>query len=334
VQAFERAFAERLGLPNFTMLNSGSNSLHVAVHSLDLPADSEVILPAFTWVGCANAIRLCGCRPVFCDVELETQNVSARTIEPHLGADTRAIMVVHYAGLPVEMPSILAFGLPVVEDAAHAVDSRSSSVSCGASGAVGIYSFDAVKNLASPDGGGLTARDPALAERARRLRYCGTGKSGFEASQQRGRWWEYEVHEAFPRYIPNDVSAGIALGQLSKLDRLQARRREIWHTYQRELASVGWLCMPPDAPSQDRHSYFTYLVRVLDNRRDTLAAKLRANGIYTTLRYYPIHLTPYYRTGARLPNSERLAKEGLNLPLHPRLTDDEVDRVIRLVKSL
>lgn len=122
--AFEASFAKRLGLPDLALVDSGSNSLYLAVKLLGLPAGAEVILPSLTWISCAHAVLLAGCIPVFCDVDLDTQNVSVRTIEPCLTRRTGAIMVVHYAGKPVDMDGVLGLGHPVIEDAAHAVDSR------------------------------------------------------------------------------------------------------------------------------------------------------------------------------------------------------------------
>lgn len=333
VRQFETEFTKRLKLTDLAMIDSGSNSLHVAIKLLNLPAGSEVILPSFTWISCGHAVVLNGCIPVFCDVDFETQNVTAETIAPHITKNTRAIMVVHYAGKPVRMQPILELGFPVIEDAAHAVDSKLGEQYCGSIGSVGIYSFDAVKNLASPDGGGVTARDPALVARARTLRYCGIGKSGFEASASKDRWWEYNVTDFFPRFLPNDISAAVALAQLRRLDELQASRKKIWSLYQKEFAGIGWLKRPIDAASDEQHSYFTYCVRLPGGLRDRFAKYLYDKGIYTTLRYHPLHMNPIYRSNARLPNSERLNDEALSLPIHPRLTEMDLHRILEAVRG-
>ncbi|MSP53882.1 MAG: hypothetical protein EXR81_06520, partial [Gammaproteobacteria bacterium] len=120
--------------------------------------------------------------------------------------------------------------------------------------------------------------------------------------------------------------------QLDRIDALQARRREIWETYQRELAQVPELITPPDAPEGDRHSYFTYCIRV--PRRDELAHYLLSNQIYTTLRYHPLHLNPLYgQTDVRLPNCEQLNKDALSIPIHPRMSDDDVAKVIEKIRE-
>jgi aminotransferase len=331
VREFEAAFAERLGA-EFAMTDSGSNALQLALAVLELPP-GEIVLPTFTWIACAHAVVLTGHRPVFADVDLATANLDAASVEPALTERTRAIMVVHYAGKPADVEGIASFGLPVVEDAAHAVDSALDGRRCGTFGDAAVFSFDSVKNIATPDGGGVTSPKPDLVARVRHLRYCGIGGSGFDRSSRGRRWWESERVDVFPRAIPNDVSASVGLVQLRKLPENQARRREIWARYQTELADLAWLALPPDPTPRERHSYFTYLVRILDGRRDALAHHLLDLGVYTTLRYQPLHLVLPEGRGLELPNAEALNEAGLNLPLHPRLTDAEVDRVVAAVRA-
>ena len=335
VSEFEEKFAARLGLKNFAMVDSGSNALFMAVSLLNLPKGSDVIVPAFTWVSCAQAVILAGHRPVFCDVELDTLNVSRRTVEASLTDNTRAIMIVHFAGKPVDMDPIMDLGLPVVEDAAHAVDSFYYGKPCGGIGDVGIYSFDAVKNLTTGEGGGIATRDASLIERAKVLRYCGIGKSGFEAASSsangKSRWWEYNIQEPFIKMLPTNIAAAIGLAQLEKIDDLQAYRKQIWGVYQEEFKDVSWITRPPEPEEHEQHSYFTYVIRV--PRRDDLARHLFDAGIYTTLRYHPLHLNPLYESKAHLPNSEVLNEDSLSIPLHPNLTLDQVTYIVDTIKG-
>ena len=335
VSMFEERFAGRLGLENFAMVDSGSNALYMAVTLLDLPPGSDVIVPAFTWVSCAQAVILAGHNPVFCDVELDTLNVNRETVERAMTDNTKAIMVVHFAGKPVDMNPILELGLPVIEDAAHAVDSYYHGKPCGGIGDVGIYSFDAVKNLTTGEGGGITARRVELIDRARILRYCGIGKSGFEAAAasagDKTRWWEYNIQEPFIKMLPTNIAAAIGLAQLDKIDELQAFRKKVWDIYQKEFNDVDWITRPPEAEPHEKHSYFTYVVRVPD--RDKLAKYLFDAEIYTTLRYHPLHLNPLYKSAAKLPNSEVLNDDSLSLPLHPNLTMEQVEYIVDKVKK-
>jgi len=334
VKCFEALLAKRLGVPDVALVDSGSNALLLAMHLLNLAPESEVILPSLTWVACAHAVSLAGCRPVFCDVDGESCNVTARLIEPHLSGRTAAILVVHYAGLPVDLDPVLTLGYPVIEDAAHAIDSKIGDRYCGTLGALGVFSFDPIKNLATCDAGAIVG--PAeLVKHAKEIRYCGIKKSGLEAAvtDKVSRWWEHDIVMAFPRVIPNDIAAAIGIAQLGRLSQLQERRRQIWQAYQKGFSSVDWVKRPLNAPENCTHSYFTYLIRVPAGVRDRLAHFLYDAGVYTTLRYHPLHKTGLYRTEYQLPNTEAIAAEGLNIPLHPRLTDADVEKVIGLIKK-
>lgn len=336
VDNFEQKYSEKYNLPSFAMVDSGSNALFMAVKLLNLPAGSEIVLPSFTWVSCAQAVLMAGCVPVFCDVDIATMNVRREDIEPKITAKTAAIMVVHYAGLAVDMDPIIDLGYPVIEDAAHAIDSTYKGKPCGAIGTVGIYSFDAVKNLTVGEGGGITSQNPALIERAKVMRYCGIGKSGFDAAMSgasaKSRWWEYNIKEAFIKMLPTNLAAGIGIAQLDRIDTLQGRRKEIWDTYQTEFKNHPSVVIPQEAVDGDRHSYFTYCIRV--PKRDELAHYLLSQQIYTTLRYHPLHLNPLYKQlDVKLQNTEQLNNDALSIPIHPRLTDDDVARVITSIKN-
>ena len=333
VKEFEKSFSKRLNLNNFLMVDSGSNALYLACKMLDLPLNSEIILPSFTWVSCAQAVLLSGHKPVFCDVDYDTMNVTSETIKPHINEKTGAIMVVHYAGLSVDMEPILKLGFPIIEDAAHAVDSYYNGVACGAMGNIGIYSFDSVKNLAAGEAGGITFKNPADSDKAKILRYCGIGKSGFEASTHgKKRWWEYNIMSYFIKMNPSDISAGIGLAQLSKLDEMQKYREKIWNIYQKDFKDFKWVKTPIYAREGDKHSYFTYVIRV--ERRDELAHYLFSKGIYTTLRYHPLHMNPIYgQMNVSLKNSEKLNETALSIPLHPSLSLEEVSYIVETIKS-
>lgn len=333
VKSFESKLSQRLKLPGLLMLDSGSNALYMAVRLLELPPNSEVIVPSYTWVSCAQAVLLAGHKPVFCDVELDSMNVSLDTVKAQITDKTAAIMVVHYAGLPVEIDDIMALGYPVIEDAAHAIDSYSKGRACGGIGDVGIYSFDAVKNLAVGEGGGITASNERMLEKARSLRYCGIEKSGFDASVNgKSRWWEYQISDAFIKMNPSDISAGIGLGQLERLDELQHTRKEIWNFYQSVFEGIDEVTTPIEAEPGDKHSYFTYSIRV--KSRDQLAEYLMKNDIYSTLRYHPLHLNEIYKqTDKSLPACEQLNKEALSIPLHPSMTMEDASTVVEFVQK-
>jgi dTDP-4-amino-4,6-dideoxygalactose transaminase len=336
VEEFEKRYKEKFNLSSFAMVDSGSNALFMAVTLLELPPGSEIILPSFTWVSCAQAIIMAGHRPVFCDNDYRTMNVRAEDITSKITTKTGAIMVVHYAGLAVDMDPILKLGFPVIEDVAHGVNSTYKGKPCGSIGDVGIFSYDAVKNLTVGEGGGITARDPKRIERAKIMRYCGIGKSGFDSAVKTAgnkvRWWEYNIQEPFIKMLPTNISASIGLAQLDRIDALQERRKKIWQRYQLAFASEPQILTPVDAINGDRHSYFTYCICV--PRRDELAYYLLDKQIYTTLRYHPLHLNPLYdQNSLRLKNCERLNNEALSIPIHPRMSEVDVEKVIDCIKK-
>jgi aminotransferase len=299
--------------------------------------------------------------PIFVDVDPVTGNIDPALVAAasadlrHGGARARrhlppllrdgppgelkALLPIYVYGQPPDMDPLLAtareYGLPVIEDAAHAVDSYYYNRPCGGIGDVGIYSFDAVKNLTTGEGGGITARDGDKIDRAKVLRYCGIGKSGFEAAAagvgEKNRWWEYNIQEPFIKMLPTNIAAAIGLAQLNKIDDLQAYRKKIWDIYQNEFAGIDWIVRPPDPKEHEKHSYFTYVVRV--PQRDKLARFLFDAGIYTTLRYHPLHLNKLYKSNAKLPNSELLNEDSLSIPLHPNLSMENVEFIVDKIKN-
>jgi dTDP-4-amino-4,6-dideoxygalactose transaminase len=332
---FERKIAQRVGAQDFVFLNSGSNALQMALKLMELPEGSEVVLPTFTWIACANAVQLNRLVPVFCDIDPATCNMLPEHVEAKITPRTSAIMVVHYGGKPVDMDGIQSFGLPVLEDAAHAIDSKYKGKSCGTIGDTGIFSFDAVKNLTTTEGGGVLAQDPERLVRARRLRYCGIAKSGFQSSATKARWWEVDITDSFPKMLPTDVNAAVGLVQLERLDDFQRCRRELWDRYQATLQNADWATSwldTPEGPAPDeRHSYFCYLIRLRAGSRDALAHFLYERGVYTSLRFHPLHLYPIYGRREQLPNAEHLSEWALNLPIHHRMTEADVDKVLGLL---
>jgi aminotransferase len=335
VEEFEELFKKSRGVDNFILVDSGSNALFMALHLLDLPKGSEVILPSFTWVSCAQAVLMAGCRPVFCDVDLFSHNVTVDTISEKITENTSAIMVVHYAGKPVDLEPIKTLGLPIIEDAAHAVDSYYRGKLCGSLADVGIFSFDAVKNITTIEGGGIITKNVEMLERAKRLRYCGIGKSGFEAAasgaSEKSRWWEYNISEPFIKMLPTNVGAAVGIEQLKKIDELQSSRKWVWDYYQENLQE-DWIINPVEPLPDEKHSYFTYVISVSCDR-DGLAKYLLDNQIYTTLRYHPLHMNTLYQSVDKLPNTEKLNQQALSIPIHPNLTREQVVYIVEKIKE-
>ncbi|MBF0298286.1 MAG: DegT/DnrJ/EryC1/StrS family aminotransferase [Oligoflexia bacterium] len=333
---FEKQISDKIN-SNFVFLNSGSNSLIMALRLLNLPEGSEVILPSFTWIACANAVLLNKLVPRFCDVEKNSCNMRPQDVAAKITKKTSAIMVVHYAGKPVDMDGMKQFGLPIVEDAAHSIDSFYKGKHLGTIGEVGIFSFDAVKNITTGEGGGIISNNQEHINLAKKLRYCGISKSGFQSSSDKNRWWEYEITDSFPKMLNTDIAASIGLVQLKKLPSFQEHRRKLWKIYsdilQKEEWANNWLLIPPGEDKDEQHSFFTYCLKLRFGHRDNLARFLFNNGVYSSLRFHPLHMNPIYRSEDKLENSEWLNEVGLNIPLHHRLTEEDVYKIIDLLKD-
>jgi aminotransferase len=325
---FEKMMSNKIG-NSFIALDSGSNALYMAVTALNLPKNSDVIVPALTWVSCANAVILAGHRPVFADVDYNNINVTNETLDKVKTRRTKAAMVVHYGGLPV----IAGIDVPVIGDCAHAVDTYILNTHIAKFNDINIFSFDSIKNIACGELGGISSDNEDYSKCFKQLRYCGLIKSGLQASTDKERWWEYELTIPYPKMLPSDLSCAVGIAQLNKLDKLQRRRKDIWGVYQEQLKEINWLITPPEFSDCVRHSYFTYFIKVINGKRDQLARYLLDNGIYTTVRYEPLHLYKQFgQVRKHLPVAELLNEQLLNLPLHPNLSDKDLNFIIDKIK--
>lgn len=341
--AFEREFAEHLGVAgNVLLTDCCTSAIYIGLRALGIGPGDEVIIPTIHFVAAANAVIDLGALPVFADVNTRTLNLLPEEISRLKTRNTAAVFVLHYGGHPAPLREIAdaahnAVGLSpaIIEDAANAVSSTYDGAACGTWGDAGMWSFDAMKELVMIDGGALWLRDDGLATRAQSLRYLGMlpkQTSGIEAQKAgAGQWWEYDLGTTAGRHINNDVHAAIGRVQLRRLPGFIATRRQVWDTYQAELADVGDLDLPPEPLPGCTSSYYLYWVQTA--RRDELAAHLATRGIYTTFRYYPLHQVRYYGSDARLPNAERAAERTLCLPLHQNLGGNGLARVIGAVKE-
>lgn len=341
-RAFEAAFAEHLGVApeSLVFVNSGTAGLFAATALLDLGPGDEVVLPSISFVAAGNAIRAVGATPVFCEVDPATLNPTAEHVAARFTPRTKAVVLLHYGGYPGAVAEIAglcrARGIALIEDAACAVASRVDGKAVGTFGDLAMWSFDAMKVLVTGDGGMLYVRDPERARRARALVYHGLERSsGFQSAKVSHRWWELDVREYGGRQIGNDLTAAIGLVQLRRLPEFLAARRAVVEFYDRELAGVPGLLLPPPLPAGHTTSYYFYWVRMAAEVRDAVAADLLAAGVYTTFRYPPLHRIPAYGPAPELPATDAAANQTLCLPLHQGLDEDDLRTVVsELRKSL
>lgn len=335
--ALECELAAHLKVDRILLTNCCTSALYVGLRALGLPEGSEVIVPTVNFIACASVLIELGLKPVFADVHLHTLNILPSEIIRLRTPRTSAVLLLHYGGHPCDMENIwpVSEGLYIVEDAANAVASVYKGVACGTLGDMGVWSFDAMKELVMADGRALWLKNEKALEKAECLRYLGLAsksKSGMDSlGEQQKRWWEYSVEAASGRFISNDVAAAMGRVQLKKLPDFISRRKEIWDYYQQELDGVGDLVLPPEPLQGCTTSYYFYWLQTA--LRDKLAQYLVSHDIYVTYRYFPLHLVRFFRSYAELPHAEFISEHTLNIPLHQNLTDAQVEHIIDAIKE-
>jgi aminotransferase len=336
---FERRFAEHLNVDNALVrsISCCTEGLFQSIALIGAEPGDEVILPSISYVGAANAIAAAGARPIFCDVDPRTLNATAEGIAAGVTSRTRAVLILHYGGLPCEMDAICSLvedrRLALIEDSACSVASTYRGRACGTFGDIGLWSFDSVKILSTGDGGMIYCRDPRMAEQAERQLYLGlTTASGFANTAPR-RWWEFDVTYPGRRALMNDITSAIGLAQLTKLPGFIDRRRQIHAFYDDALGGLGWLRTPPPPPEHADSSYYMYWVQTPPDIRDRLAMHLRTQGIYSTFRYLPLHRLRFYGTPDALPCAETAADTTLCIPIHQAMSDDDTHRVVDAIRT-
>jgi len=330
-----------LGVPRVLLTTSCTHALEMAALLLDVRPGDEVVLPSFTFVSTANAFVLRGARPVFIDVRPDTFNLDETKLENLITARTKAIVVVHYAGVGCEMDAILKIagkhGVPVVEDNAHGLLGRYRGKSLGTFGALATQSFHETKNITCGEGGALVVNHPRYLDRAEIIREKGTDRHRFF----KGQVDKYTWVDIGSSYLPSEIQAAFLYAQLEVRDEIQVRRRGIWEYYAEHLRdwsdSAG--VRLPVVPAHCEQSYHMfYLVAPSLTRRQALIQHLAQQGINSVFHYQPLHLSGMgrqygYRTGD-FPVTERAGDCLLRLPFHNALTSGELERVVAAVASV
>lgn len=335
VEALERELAARTGAREAVAVSSGTAALYLALFVAGVGPGDEVVLPSFTFVATANVVRLLGATPVFVDIDPRTYNLDLAGTAAAITPRTRAILPVHQVGLPFDRDAASAIarraGVAMVEDAACAIGASWRGRPIGADGVV-CFSFHPRKVVTSGEGGAIVLSDRRKAERLRWLRSHGLAPRGVAGQPPR-----LECVEPGFNFRLADVNAALALGQLRRLQDLVAERRRLAGRYETGLSGIRGLVLPW-CPEGAEPTYQTYLVRVTGEARlgrDELLAALTAEGIGARIGVSAIHLQPAYRgIRARLPHTERAARETLALPLYPGLRTRDQNRVVEAVRRL
>lgn len=345
VQAFQRELAAYVGAPHAVAVNSATAGLHLVLAALGIGPGDEVITTPMTFCATAEVVEYQRATPVFVDIEADTHNLDPAKLEAAITPRTKALIPVHFAGHPCAMEEILSlarrYRLFVLEDAAHAIGARYRERMVGSLGDATVFSFYATKNLTTAEGGMITCRDAALAERLAMLSLHGIDRDAWKRYSAEGSWY-YEVRYLGYKYNMTDIAAALGLRQLEKLERFTARRRQIAARYDAAFASlpeVTPLCARPDVTSA-AHLYVIKLAleRLTIDRAGFIEA-LREAGIGASVHFIPLHFHPYYRekygyAAGAFPVAEDVYWRSLSLPLYPRLRDEDIERVIATVTRL
>ncbi len=337
----QRILEESLGVVKAFLTTSCTHALEMAALLLDIRSGDEVIAPDFTFVSSVNAFVLRGARPVFADIRPDTLNLDEAGLEGRITPKTRAIVVVHYAGVGCEMDTIMAIasrhGIPVIEDNAHGLWGLYRGRSLGSFGCLATQSFHETKSFSCGEGGALLINDPQYIERADILREKGTNRSGFF----RGEVDKYTWVDVGSSYLPSDILAAVLYAQLRARDNIQRERRTIWESYKAGLeqwASEHGVSLPL-VPEHCEQSYpMFYMLMPTLELRQRMIAHLRQREIVSVFHYLPLHLSPMgMRLGGKTgdcPVSESVSERLLRLPFYNLLGSNEQARVIEAISDL
>jgi len=317
--------------PAALLTSSGSHALEMASLLLELGAGDEVILPSFTFSSAANAIALSGARIVFVDIDPTTGNVDPEKVARHITPRTRAISVMHYGGVGVDLDSILSFGLPVIEDNAHGLGATYRGKELGTFGALAIQSFHDTKNIHSGEGGAILMNDDSMVARAEMIREKGTDRSRF----LRGQVDKYTWADIGSSYLPSELNAAVLDSQLDEFASIQMLRHRVWDAYARELPpwaeqnGVDLMSVPGD---RAHPAHVFYMLMHSHSEQSRVIAHLRSLGIVAVFHYVPLDSSPAGLRYGSAPEpcvvSADFSSRLVRLPLWAGMSDMDIERVI------
>jgi len=345
VAAFEKAFAVRHEVKHAVAVTSATTGLHLALAALGIGPGDEVIVPAFTWVATANVVLYCGATPVFADVDRITYNIDPKDMARRVTPRTKAVIPVHLFGLCADMAAlrnVLRPDIKIVEDAACAAGASWQGQSAGTLGDLGVFSFHPRKSITTGEGGMVTTNDDGLADRVRKLRNHGASVSEEERHHGPRPYLLPEFELLGFNYRMTDLQGAVGLVQLKKLDRFIDERADLAARYRKELAGVTWLRLPEEPP-QGRHAWQAFVAYVdpdtAPRSRNEIMETLQQQGISTRPGTHAVHMLKYYRQRFGLqpddfPGARDCDRNTMAIPLHNRMTDDDVSYIVQALSRL
>jgi len=347
---FEKRLSEYLHVEHVIAVNSGTAALHLALAAKGIESGDQFIAPTYTFVASVEVGEYLGAEPILIDSDPDTFNLDLHQIEGILSKDKsqkiKAIIPVHFGGQAVDMKRVneLAekYGLFVLEDAAHAVETVSNTGKVGNTKHAAAFSFYANKNITTGgEGGALSTNDKQLAEKVRKLSLHGMSKDGWERFEIGGKW-AYDVSELGYKYNMTDIAASFGLEQLTHIDDWHKRRLEKVKQYNKGISDIEGLILPKHM-NGDVHAWHLYVIRVVPKMwsisRNELIDKINGEGIGTSVHYIPVHMHSYYekKYGFKpddFPVAKKLSETVITLPLYPNLTNEQIQYVISTLKEI
>ena len=332
-------FEHKYGFKKVLLTTSCTDALEMAAILIDTKPGDEIIVPSYTFVSTANAFVLRGAKIVFVDSTSLNPNIDTSQIESLITDRTKAIVVVHYAGIACDMDEILRIArkheLYIIEDAAQSIDSYFCNRPLGSIGHLSAFSFHETKNIISGEGGMLVINDERFIERAEIIREKGTNRSKFF----RGEVDKYNWVDIGSSFLPSDIIAAFLFAQLESLDEIQKKRKTLWNRYYKgleELETKGVIKLPklPDYATNNAHMF--YILCSNEVERNKLILFLKSNEIHAVFHYLSLHESPFYsknHDGRKLPNTDHYTEVLLRLPMYYQLTEDEVDLIVKTIHT-
>jgi dTDP-4-amino-4,6-dideoxygalactose transaminase len=336
---FEQAFAKYAGAKHAVAMNSCTAALHVSLAALGVGPGDEVIVPPITWCSTANVVVHTGATPIFADVLPDTFLIDPASVKARITKKTKAIVPVHYVGQPADIDA-LQLGIPVIEDAAHAVETVYRGKKVGSISRTTCFSFYATKNITTGEGGMLTTDDDGLAEKARVLSLHGISRDAWKRYSSEG-FKLFEVLAAGFKYNMFDLQAALGLKQLEKVGSMHEARRRLVETYKDRLAPVRGVRVLEQREGKGDVNAFHLLPVLVESRekRDFALQALQKENIGIGVHFPPVHLEPFYRERygfkpGHCPVAEDVGSRTLSLPLYPSLGEADLADVVRAVEKV
>jgi dTDP-4-amino-4,6-dideoxygalactose transaminase len=344
VAQFERDFATYKDTAYVAALNSCTAALHLSLLASGVRPGDEVITTPMTFCGTVNAIIHAGATPVLADIDADTMNISPERIQEKITPRTRVVLPVHFAGRPCDMSAIMAIAkknnVKVIEDCAHAIETEYRGQKAGNFGDFGCFSFYATKNVSTGEGGMVVAQREEDIARIKVLGLHGMSKDAWKRFGDEG-YKHYYVVECGFKYNMMDLQAAIGIHQLARVEKSWQRRQEIWLRYQHAFADLP-IILPAEPESDTRHAYHLYTIQIDEKRagmsRDAFLDAMTSRKIGVGVHYLSIAEHPYYQQSfgwksEDFPNAMRVGRRTVSIPMSPKLSDSDVERIIHAVRG-